>query len=69
MKEYKRSIDRSVREMDREVVKLQNQEKKLIIEIKKSAKESQQMVFYMSLHFLRGLSISNIKFFRGESSN
>jgi hypothetical protein len=44
MKEYKRSIDRSIREMDRECAKLQATEKKLIIEIKKCAKESQQMV-------------------------
>jgi len=43
MKEYKRSIDRSIREMDRECLKLQTTEKKLIIEIKKCAKESQQM--------------------------
>ncbi len=44
MKEYKRSIDRSIREMDRECLRLQGTEKKLIIEIKKCAKESQQMV-------------------------
>lgn len=43
MKEYKRGIDRSVREMDREVTRLQNQEKKLIIEMKKCAKDGQQM--------------------------
>ena len=44
MKEYKRGIDKSVREMDREVGRLQNQEKKLIVEMKKCAKEGQQMV-------------------------
>jgi charged multivesicular body protein 2A len=44
MKEYKRSIDRSIRELERETTKLQTQEKKLIIDIKKTAKETQNMV-------------------------
>ena len=44
MKEYKRSIDRSVREMDREIFRLEQQQKKLVVEIKKCAKENQQMV-------------------------
>ena len=38
-------LDRSIRELERERQGLQTQEKKLITEIKKTAKEG-QMVFY-----------------------
>mmetsp|Transcript_8006 Transcript_8006/g.12861 ORF Transcript_8006/g.12861 Transcript_8006/m.12861 type:complete len:214 (+) Transcript_8006:208-849(+) len=41
LREYKRMVDRSVRELDRERAQMQNQEKKLISEIKKVAKEGQ----------------------------
>uniref|UniRef100_A0A6T8P7B5 Uncharacterized protein n=1 Tax=Hemiselmis andersenii TaxID=464988 RepID=A0A6T8P7B5_HEMAN len=41
MREYKRSIDKSVREIERERTKLQTQEKKIITDIKKAAKEGQ----------------------------
>eukprot|EP00802_Teleaulax_amphioxeia_P024596 Tamp_25315.p1 GENE.Tamp_25315~~Tamp_25315.p1 ORF type:complete len:295 (+),score=83.33 Tamp_25315:100-885(+) len=44
MKEYKRNIDRSVREIEREKTKLQQQEKKIIVEIKKMAKDGQMAV-------------------------
>jgi charged multivesicular body protein 2A len=38
MREYRRGLKRAMREMDRERLKLQNEEKKLIAEIKKVAK-------------------------------
>ncbi len=41
MKEYKRSIDRSTREIERERTKLQTQEKKVIADMKKAAKDGQ----------------------------
>lgn len=41
MRQYKRQIDRTVRELDRERVKMQQQEKKLIAEMKKLAKDGQ----------------------------
>lgn len=41
MKEYKRSIDKSTRELERERTKLQTQEKKIIADIKKAAKDGQ----------------------------
>lgn len=36
-------LDKSIRELDRERVGLQNQEKKLILEIKKAAKQGQMV--------------------------
>mmetsp|Transcript_45747 Transcript_45747/g.67053 ORF Transcript_45747/g.67053 Transcript_45747/m.67053 type:complete len:212 (+) Transcript_45747:71-706(+) len=44
MKEYKRNVDKSVREIERERTKLQSQEKKIILDIKKAAKEGQMAV-------------------------
>ncbi|DAZ97007.1 TPA: hypothetical protein N0F65_011922 [Lagenidium giganteum] len=41
LRENKREINRAIRELDRERLNMQNQEKKLIIEIKKMAKEGQ----------------------------
>jgi len=41
MREYKRNVDRSVREIEREKTKLQQQEKKVIADIKKAAKDGQ----------------------------
>ncbi|GLE02444.1 hypothetical protein PINS_up011282 [Pythium insidiosum] len=41
LRENKREINRAIRELDRERMNLQQQEKKLIIEIKKMAKEGQ----------------------------
>lgn len=41
MRESKRKINRSVREIDRERTRLQAQEKKTIVEIKKLAKANQ----------------------------
>eukprot|EP00759_Apiculatamorpha_spiralis_P044764 PhF_6_TR41649/c0_g1_i1/m.63141/K12191/CHMP2A; charged multivesicular body protein 2A len=41
MREYKRSIDRSVRDLEKERTKLQTQEKKLIADMKKAAKQDQ----------------------------
>lgn len=51
MREYKRSIDKSTREIERERTKLQNQEKKVIADIKKAAKDGQmvrELLFEMS---------------------
>eukprot|EP00002_Diphylleia_rotans_P022349 TRINITY_DN4377_c0_g1_i1.p1 TRINITY_DN4377_c0_g1~~TRINITY_DN4377_c0_g1_i1.p1 ORF type:complete len:216 (+),score=65.60 TRINITY_DN4377_c0_g1_i1:84-731(+) len=41
LREYKRMIDKSIRELDRERTQLQNQEKKIIAEMKKTAKQGQ----------------------------
>uniref|UniRef100_A0A7S4L6T7 Uncharacterized protein n=2 Tax=Guillardia theta TaxID=55529 RepID=A0A7S4L6T7_GUITH len=41
MREYKRNVDKSVREIEREKTKLQTQEKKIINDIRKAAKEGQ----------------------------
>mmetsp|Transcript_4643 Transcript_4643/g.16632 ORF Transcript_4643/g.16632 Transcript_4643/m.16632 type:complete len:227 (+) Transcript_4643:232-912(+) len=41
LRENKRMIDRSIRELDRERTSLQNQEKKLLVEIKQMAKKNQ----------------------------
>jgi charged multivesicular body protein 2A len=41
MREYKRSIDRSVRELEREKRNMEMQEKKLIADMKKMAKQNQ----------------------------
>ena len=42
--EYKRNVDRSVREIEREKNKLQTQEKKIIVDIKKATKDGQMPV-------------------------
>lgn len=41
LRENKRMIDKAIRDLDRERMGLQNQEKKLILDIKKGAKEGQ----------------------------
>eukprot|EP01064_Diplonema_japonicum_P037336 TRINITY_DN8700_c0_g1_i1.p1 TRINITY_DN8700_c0_g1~~TRINITY_DN8700_c0_g1_i1.p1 ORF type:complete len:230 (+),score=73.18 TRINITY_DN8700_c0_g1_i1:51-692(+) len=41
MREYKRSIDKTIRELERERTKMQNQEKKLVAEMRKMAKSNQ----------------------------
>ncbi len=43
LRENKRMLDRAIRELDRERMGLQQQEKKLILEIKKMAKEGQMV--------------------------
>lgn len=45
LRENKRMLDRSIRELDRERASLQTQEKKLIAEIKKTAKQNQMVSF------------------------
>lgn len=51
LRENKRMIDKSIREIERERQGLQAQEKKLIVEIKKNAKQG-QMVRHPLLQFL-----------------
>lgn len=41
LREHKRSLDKSIRELDRERTALEQQEKKLIVEIKRMAKQNQ----------------------------
>jgi hypothetical protein len=41
LRENKRMLDKAIRDLDRERMALQNQEKKLIVEIKKTAKQGQ----------------------------
>jgi hypothetical protein len=43
LRENKRMLDKAIRELDRERIGLQNQEKKTIAEIKKMAKEGQMV--------------------------
>ncbi len=43
LREHKRMLDKSIRELDREVMGLHTQEKKLIVDIKKAAKEGQMV--------------------------
>ena len=43
LRENKRTLDKAIRELDRERMGLQNQEKKLITEIKKMAKQGQMV--------------------------
>ena len=43
LREHKRNLDRSIREIDRERTGLQNQEKKIIVEMKKLAKQGQMV--------------------------
>ena len=41
LRENKRLLDKSIRELDREIAQQKNSEKKLIVEIKKMAKQNQ----------------------------
>jgi charged multivesicular body protein 2A len=43
LREYKRMIDKSVRDLERERTQLQRQEQKILVEIKKSAKANQMV--------------------------
>ena len=43
LRENKRALDKAIRELDRERTSLQTQEKKLIAEIKKTAKQGQMV--------------------------
>lgn len=49
-------LDKSIREIDRERQGLQTQEKKLIVEIKKSAKQG-QMVCLVKMHMFCSTAI------------
>jgi len=55
MRENKRMINRAIRELDREKVNLERNEKKLIADIKKYAKEG-QMVSTSRTTFMYGIS-------------
>lgn len=46
LRENKRMMDKSIREIERERQGLQTQEKKLIVEIKKNAKQGQMVLFF-----------------------
>lgn len=58
-------LDKSIREIERERQALQGQEKKLIMEIKKSAKQGQMVCYFLaaccsfSLFYGRPISISS----------
>ena len=49
LRENKRMLDKSIREIERERQGLQAQEKKLILEIKKSAKQGQMVGYFIRL--------------------
>ena len=44
LRENKRMLDKAIRDLDRERMGLQNQEKKLVAEIKKTAKQGQMVL-------------------------
>lgn len=43
LREHQRTIQRAIRELDRERMRLENSEKKLIMDIKKNAKNGQMV--------------------------
>jgi charged multivesicular body protein 2A len=45
LREHQRNINRAIREIDRERTAMQNQEKKITIEMKKLAKQGQMVCF------------------------
>jgi charged multivesicular body protein 2A len=49
LRENKRMLDKSIREIERERQSLQTQEKKLIAEIKKTAKQGQMVSFSQAI--------------------
>lgn len=53
LRENKRMMDKSIREIERERQALQAQEKKLIVEIKKNAKQGQMVLLLLLLLYLR----------------
>ncbi|ONK69810.1 uncharacterized protein A4U43_C05F26980 [Asparagus officinalis] len=69
LREIKRTLDRSIREIERERQGLQNQEKKLIIEIKKSAKLGQMVRYASPILFSSKAVICNKRAICGFSFN
>ena len=57
LRENKRMLDKAIRELDRERMALQNQEKKTIAEIKKMAKEGQMVCCCLSAMCRRRLPL------------
>jgi charged multivesicular body protein 2A len=55
LREHQRTINRAVRELEREKNKLQQQEKKLVLDIKRTAKQGQMVIF--SLTFKNSISL------------
>ena len=49
LRENKRLLEKTMRNLDRERVKMEQQEKKIIVDIKKMAKEGQMVSFVPSL--------------------
>lgn len=43
LREQKRALDKAIRELDRERMSIQQQEKKIVVDIKKMAKEGQMV--------------------------
>jgi charged multivesicular body protein 2A len=56
LRENKRAINKSIRELDRERTSLQNSEKKLITDIKKAAKDGQMVAVHFRVRFALALS-------------
>ena len=50
LRENKRLLEKTMRNLDRERVKMEQQEKKLIVDIKKMAKEGQMASFALASH-------------------
>lgn len=50
LRENKRLLDKSIRELDREITQQKNSEKKLIVEIKKMAKQNQMAAVKVGQH-------------------
>ena len=66
LRENKRMLDKSIREIERERQGLQAQEKKLIMEIKKSAKQGQMVctLVRLNMHSLSHVYLLCIIFLR-----
>ncbi len=60
LRENKRMLDKAIRELDRERMALQNQEKKVIAEIKKTAKQEQMVRLQRSIsnHHIASFSLT-----------
>lgn len=57
LRENQRLLNRAMRELDRERMKLEQQEKKIIADIKKMAKQGQMVGIRMAVMGLKGLTI------------
>lgn len=60
LRENQRLLNRALRELDRERLKLEQQEKKIIADIKKMAKQGQMVGTTLDFYWFEGFNNSNI---------